>query len=892
VPEELRLGCAGIWSDSSEIQAPPGAMRDALNVRIRRPNVVEPRPGLPPTTVTAPNAPPRHMLEWNGGLLIIADTELHHVIKGGAQSEVTDPASASLSITYGDSELEEVSDGVMVPTDNGVYYVDADNDAQPAGLPQGIEPVLTPITGSGVPDGDTVAVRSVFVNELLSERLVVSAPSAPVTFTNNTGSAKAVNARVNLPDDILAGMRVQLYRTDVVTPPDATGDEMSLVADVTLVAGDITAGYVDAEILASSAETLGASLYTNETQEGVLEANYAPLPAKRVAWYNQMAFYADLSPRYAHRWTGQASSGGTDGFGFGVYAQDNLTFGSGVTTITGLSTGLTDSLAVGMYVSVGDDVGTADTYFAANTTITAVYATSIDISAATLAVGSSQLTNFHRTLTIAGNSYILGPEEYIASNQAATWSGLQSLVNADGVVRMNLSGDELDTDNPLVELVGDASFSASSLAGTFKNIITEAGVSSSADGRTWPARLSWSKTLQPESVPLLNFLDIGSHVEPILALEATRDSLFVFKRDGCWRVTGFSPETLTVDEYDRTLRLISPLATTTHRNDVWAWTTRGILRINDGGAQNMSDNTIRDQIADDQQATYEAGLGGTVYGGLWMGSSETEGLVVAGLPETGDWNLTLTWYLYESRTGAWVRWEGVSEDAGAPSACGEDKGELVFGTGNENDNGCYLCWADYDNRSDTRSTRTISTFTANVEAPDGVTYPGSITGVTNASKGVWLEDDENNEAWIIYAAAADVPEPIVSATLTTTPTNGATWHLPFASTLEWNAMVAGNPGQMVHWRNIQLSFSDATALPGVTLGFESERAPTEETIEVRSYLDPTRSDPIYLRGSVTRSHARSKRLRIRATMQWADQDWRLDGIVLTFQPMRGGERLP
>lgn len=890
MPEEIKLGCSGIWSDSSEVQAPPGAMRDAVNVRIRRPNVIEPRPGLPPTTVTTPTSPPRHMLEWNGGLLIIADTELHHVIKGGAQSEVTDPDSASLAITYGDSELEEVSDGVMVPTDNGVYYVDADNDAQPAGLSQGIEPVLTPISGSGVPDGDTVSVRSVFSQELASGRLVVSAPSAPIAFTNNTGSGKSVSARVNLPSDIRAGMRVQLYRTAVVTPPAATGDEMSLVKDVELEAADITAGYVDIEFLSSS-ETLGASLYTNETQEGVLGANYAPLPAKRVAWFNQMAFYADLSPRYAHRWTGQATTDGLNGFGFGVYLQANLSFGSGVTTITGVSTLLTDEMEVGMYISVGDDVGTADTYFAANTTVTAVYATSFDISSATLAIGTSQATNFHRTLTIAGNDYVLGAEEYIASNQAGSWAGLQSLVNADGAVRMNLSGDELDTDNPEVELVGDSAFSASCLAGGFKNIFTETAVNSAADDRTWPARLAWSKTLQPESVPILNFIDIGSHVEPILALETTRDALFVFKRDGIWRVSGPGPDSLVVDQFDRTLRLVSPLATTTHRGDIWAWTTQGIMRINDGGAQNMSDNTIRDQIEASQQSVYEAGLGGTVYGGLWLGSSETEGLVMAGIPANGDNDNSTTWYVYEARTGAWVRWTGASSESGYMTCAGEDKGELVLGSGDDASS-CYLCWADYDTRSDTRTTTTISTFTADVAAPDGVTYAGSITGVTSALKGEWIEDDEGNEAWILYAIGTGVTEPIVSDVVTTTASNAATRHTGFTCLLEWNAMYAGNPGQMVHWRNIQLAFEDASALPGVTLGFTSERNKTEATIEVRSYLDPRRPEPIYLRGSVTRNHARAKRLRVRAAIGWADQDWLLDGAIMTFSPMRGGERTP
>ena len=50
--EDIRLEATGLYLDPSELTAPAGSMREALNVRIRRQNLVEPRPGFPLTTVT------------------------------------------------------------------------------------------------------------------------------------------------------------------------------------------------------------------------------------------------------------------------------------------------------------------------------------------------------------------------------------------------------------------------------------------------------------------------------------------------------------------------------------------------------------------------------------------------------------------------------------------------------------------------------------------------------------------------------------------------------------------------------------------------------------------------------------------------------------------------
>ena len=55
-----------------------------------------------------------------------------------------------------------------------------------------------------------------------------------------------------------------------------------------------------------------------------------------------------------------------------------------------------------------------------------------------------------------------------------------------------------------------------------------------------PNRIYYSKILQPEAVPLVNFIDVGAQDQPILRIFPIRDSLFVYKSDGLYRISGAS----------------------------------------------------------------------------------------------------------------------------------------------------------------------------------------------------------------------------------------------------------------------------------------------------------------------------------------------------------------
>jgi hypothetical protein len=66
-----------------------------------------------------------------------------------------------------------------------------------------------------------------------------------------------------------------------------------------------------------------------------------------------------------------------------------------------------------------------------------------------------------------------------------------------------------------------------------------------------------SKFSESESVPLVNFIPIGSAKAPIRRIHALRAALMVLKDDGVWRVTGDRPENFVVTLVDGTVEILA-----------------------------------------------------------------------------------------------------------------------------------------------------------------------------------------------------------------------------------------------------------------------------------------------------------------------------------------------
>ena len=103
----------------------------------------------------------------------------------------------------------------------------------------------------------------------------------------------------------------------------------------------------------------------------------------------------------------------------------------------------------------------------------------------------------------------------------------------------------------------------------------------------WPGRVFYSQVLEPESAPLLNYFDCGATDKAILKLMPLGSTLYVFKDDGLYGVTGTFPN-FYVEQIDPNLVLISPDAVCAMGGNLYAWTTRGIYMITPSGSARIS----------------------------------------------------------------------------------------------------------------------------------------------------------------------------------------------------------------------------------------------------------------------------------------------------------------
>jgi len=100
-------------------------------------------------------------------------------------------------------------------------------------------------------------------------------------------------------------------------------------------------------------------------------------------------------------------------------------------------------------------------------------------------------------------------------------------------------------------------------------------------------RIYFSKFQQPEAVPVVNTMDVGSENKAILRIFPLRDSLFVFKEDGLFRISGeISPFITSL--FDSSYTLIASDSVDVSNNQVYGWTDQGISMVSEAGTNIIS----------------------------------------------------------------------------------------------------------------------------------------------------------------------------------------------------------------------------------------------------------------------------------------------------------------
>lgn len=132
------------------------------------------------------------------------------------------------------------------------------------------------------------------------------------------------------------------------------------------------------------------------------------------------------------------------------------------------------------------------------------------------------------------------------------------------------------------------SITASSHRLAYNPSLPSSGTTVSSENDEFVNAVYFSKTNEPEAVPLLNFIRVGSANEPILRIIPLREALFIFKDDGIFRLTGEDASNFRVDQLDNTTTLQAPDSAVAFNNQIYMFSDQGISTVTDTGVSIIS----------------------------------------------------------------------------------------------------------------------------------------------------------------------------------------------------------------------------------------------------------------------------------------------------------------
>jgi hypothetical protein len=909
--QELVIAPAGLWTDPNPLSAAPaGAMTEALNVVIARPGVVEPRPGLQAQssfTSIAVDEDIVRMIPFEGDILVLTkdvSDGTGHAYWFTANDDITQTNwlanTSAWGLTVGQCHGASVRGNLYVSCTEGAFRcIDpGDDTARRAGLIRANQGHPQGNTSGGVnyPLAADTAVAYRFCTMLQAGNVTVrSAPSARFLARSYTGSSpKRVINISNFSTAIDDADAWELYRSTAFASAyeDTPTDEMSLI------------GSVDGSGLSDDVAVTGLrgpALYTNATQQSALLENGITPLCRDVATFREMLFFAGA--KWAPKVTVDILGFGDDWRGTNVSTNDRITrftiagtTTNTSTTVSGVSASDIAKLRTRMRVclSATANPASADATFPAET-----YVTSINVGAGTFVISNAATTTGAVTIAACDwlefevvtdasvtttnrlfvadstNSTTCFVADEFGNTTAASVDGPQALAHMvrqafyadlpDNYCTLSCFGDGVvDAWTLVFEAwrydIATATVRVSNSNATPDQVTYNIGKSASRGGSV--AMLAWSKPGEPEHVPPGYFAEIGAADKAIERIIATRDALIVFKEDGVWRVSGYSPDTLQVDEFDRTMRLVHPDAACEWDGLVAAWTNKGVMLIGGGGAQEISL-----PIANLIEAAGETHAGNAAKGVFLCGWLD-KGLLLLGIPSSTSTGYAEYVYCWSQRTGAWTRW---SHSSRITTACAVGK-DLYFGT------------RAADASSDAVVLKAVAesfdvTTSVTVSAVSG-------TGITISGGSGWTPaiGDILRQSSVDYAVTA-----ITSSTVFTVHTTGVTAAAAAALTrsamqVEWTVRDGENAGGQKLFREMTAVFGSAAGLVANDNAYTTDRSQTSSTST--STMTYTASDvPTTIRTRIPRESRRCGRLEHAMTMKGAKPGWQLHGASYVYEPL-------
>jgi hypothetical protein len=171
-----------------------------------------------------------------------------------------------------------------------------------------------------------------------------------------------------------------------------------------------------------------------------------------------------------------------------------------------------------------------------------------------------------------------------------------------------------------------------------------------SDNQEFPHGLMWSKIQQPEHVPTSHLEYIGSKSSPIRRIVALRDSLFIFKDDGIFRLTGVNGQ-WSIDPLDTSTKLLAPESAVVLNNQIFGLTDQGIVSISDVGVAVIS-RPIEDELTELNAINYD-NLKKLSFG---VGYETDRKYILWTISSSADTFCTKA-FVYNTFTKSWTTWK-------------------------------------------------------------------------------------------------------------------------------------------------------------------------------------------------------------------------------------------
>ena len=583
----------------------------------------------------------------------------------------------------------------------------------------------------------------------LTTQTIISVGSGTVTVADSSGYSagiaqagynKDVQLTFQIPAEIDNTWFYQVYRslpsTDITVQPN---DELQQVFEDVPTPTEITNGYVTLTD-STTDNLLQQYLYTNPSQGGILNSNFRPPLARDTCFYKGYTFYSNT--RTIQRYSATCiSAEAPNGLQVGDTVSFTLTAG-GNFTVTGDTV---ENAAIGHFkiFSTGNP--------------------GLDIQ------------NTCQSLVAVINEY--------ASNTFLDAYYTSSFGDLPGQMRFDMS-----------QLSQTGFFMNSSRTTCWAQVISPTGGTAVSSSDAGPNRIYYSRYLQPEAVPLLNYIEVGSKNQGINRIIPLRDGIIILKQDGVFRLSGSTASQFVLTGLDNSVRIIAENSAAVLDNQVFFLSDQGVVAASDNAVSVMSRPIERDllKLTAPSQYPNAADL-------IFAVTYNADRKYILSLPLTGVDSWCKQQYCLNTITNTWTRWT-IENESGIVDI---RDNKLYFGGNPDPVNGGYVfqerkSYTDQD-FADASYNITITGVTGNQV---------SVTSTTNMVVGMLIQQISSASSATVTAVntSTNVLTVDVPAQLAAGPAVAFT---PIACQIKTVQIDAENPGIMKHFPEMSFVFSEA-----------------------------------------------------------------------------------